>query len=81
MDRYFGAFKWAVELRRKIMKESGLPISLGMSVNKLVSKVTTNEFKPNAEKQIPRGNRKRVSRSSVGRKDPDDRKTNRIVSL
>lgn len=55
MDRYFGAFKWAVELRKKIMKESGLPISLGMSVNKLVSKVTTNEFKPNAEKQIPPG--------------------------
>jgi DNA polymerase IV len=52
MDKYFGAFKWAVELRRKIIKESGLPISLGMSVNKLVSKVTTNEFKPNAEKQI-----------------------------
>jgi DNA polymerase-4 len=55
MDRYFGAFKWAVELRRKIMRESGLPISLGMSVNKLVSKVTTNEFKPNAEQQIPAG--------------------------
>ena len=58
MDKYFGAFKWAVELRKKIMKESGLPISLGMSVNKLVSKVTTNEFKPNAEKQIPPGTEK-----------------------
>ncbi|HEX6891962.1 MAG TPA: DNA polymerase IV [Chryseolinea sp.] len=58
LDRYFGAFKWAVELRRKIIKESGLPISLGMSVNKLVSKVTTNEFKPNAEKQIPPGTEK-----------------------
>ena len=58
MDKYFGAFKWAVELRRKIIKESGLPISLGMSINKLVSKVTTNEFKPNAEKQIPPGTEK-----------------------
>jgi DNA polymerase-4 len=58
LDKYFGAFKWAVELRRKIIKESGLPISLGMSVNKLVSKVTTNEFKPNAEKQIPPGTEK-----------------------
>jgi DNA polymerase-4 len=58
MDKYFGAFKWAVELRKKIMRESGLPISLGMSVNKLVSKVTTNEFKPNAEKQIPPGTEK-----------------------
>lgn len=55
MDRYFGAFKWAVELRKKIVKEAALPISLGMSVNKLVSKVATGEFKPNAEKQIPKG--------------------------
>lgn len=58
MDRYFGAFKWAVELRRKIIHESGLPISLGMSVNKLVSKVATGEFKPNAEKHIPAGQEK-----------------------
>jgi DNA polymerase-4 len=58
MDRYFGAFKWAVELRKKIIKNSGLPISLGMSVNKLVSKVATGEFKPNAEKQILAGNEK-----------------------
>ncbi len=58
MDRYFGAFKWAVELRKKVMKESGLPISMGMSVNKLVSKVATGEFKPNAEKHIPAGEEK-----------------------
>ncbi len=55
MDRFFGAFRWAVELRQKIMKESRLPISLGMSVNKLVSKVATGEFKPNAEKMIASG--------------------------
>jgi DNA polymerase-4 len=58
MDRYFGAFKWAVELRKKILKESSLPISLGMSVNKLVSKVATAEFKPNAEAQIHAGTEK-----------------------
>ncbi len=58
MDRYFGAFQWAVELRKKIMRESRLPISLGMSVNKLVSKVATGEFKPNAEKMIPAGTEK-----------------------
>lgn len=58
MDRFFGAFRWAVELREKIMKESRLPISLGMSVNKLVSKVATGEFKPNAEKMIPSGKEK-----------------------
>src|SRR3989337_2871703 len=34
MDRFFGAFKWAKELRKSIMKNSALPISLGLSVNK-----------------------------------------------
>ena len=58
MDRYFGAFRWAVELRKKIVKESNLPISMGMSVNKLVSKVATGEFKPNAEQHIVAGTEK-----------------------
>jgi DNA polymerase-4 len=58
MDKYFGAFAWALELQKKITKESGLPISLGMSVNKLVSKVATGEFKPNARKHIPAGTEK-----------------------
>ncbi|MBT1708623.1 DNA polymerase IV [Fulvivirgaceae bacterium PWU5] len=58
MDRYFGGFKWAVELRHHIIKESGLPISLGFSVNKLVSKIATAEFKPNAQKQILAGTEK-----------------------
>jgi DNA polymerase-4 len=58
MDRYFGAFKWAVELQKKIGKKSGLPISMGMSVNKLVSKVITGEFKPHASRHIPAGEEK-----------------------
>jgi DNA polymerase-4 len=55
MDKYFGAFKWATELRHKIIKESGLTISMGLSVNKLISKVATGEFKPNANKHIEPG--------------------------
>jgi DNA polymerase IV len=55
MDRFFGTFKWAIELQKKIMKESNLPISMALSVNKLVSKVATGEFKPHAQKQIPAG--------------------------
>lgn len=58
MDRYFGAFKWATELRGRIIKETALPISLAMSVNKLVSKVATGEFKPNAEARIAPGDEK-----------------------
>jgi len=55
MDKFFGAFKWSLQLKKKIMKESGLPISLALSANKLISKVATGEFKPNAQKQIPSG--------------------------
>ena len=55
MDRFVGAYRWAIELRQTIIRESGLPISLGMSVNKLVSKVATGEFKPNAQKKIEAG--------------------------
>ncbi len=58
MDKYFGAFKWAVNLQKNIMKEAGLPISMGMSVNKLVSKVVTGEFKPKAQKHILAGEEK-----------------------
>jgi DNA polymerase IV len=58
MDRYFGAFAWAVELQKKIMKDSRLPISMGMSVNKLVSKVATGEFKPHAQKLVLAGEEK-----------------------
>src|SRR5260370_24131586 len=58
MDKFFGAFKWALELKKKIVKESGLPISMALSVNKLISKVATAEFKTNAQKQIPAGEEK-----------------------
>ena len=49
MDKFFGSLKVASDLRQKIIKESGLPISFGLSVNKTVSKVATGEAKPNNE--------------------------------
>jgi len=55
MDRFFGAYKYASELRQKIIKETGLPISFGLSVNKVVSKVATNEAKPNDQLKIDFG--------------------------
>ncbi len=58
MDKYFGCMKWSMELRTKIIKESGLPISYGLSVNKLVSKVGTGEAKPNGTKGVPAGTEK-----------------------
>ena len=36
MDRFFGCFQWGSWLRKKIITESGLPISMGLSINKLV---------------------------------------------
>jgi DNA polymerase IV len=53
MDRFFGCLKWTKELRRQIIKETGLPISFGLSVNKTVSKIATGEAKPNGELFIP----------------------------
>ncbi|MCP9199678.1 DNA polymerase IV [Gramella sp. GC03-9] len=55
MDRFFGVKKFAHELRETIMRESGLPISFGLSRNKIVSKIATGEAKPNAEKYIEAG--------------------------
>lgn len=59
MDRYVkSSFLWTHELRQKIIKETGLPISFGLSKNKTVSKVATGESKPNGEKQVLWGEEK-----------------------
>ncbi len=55
MDRFFGCYKFATEMRQKIIHETGLPISFGLSVNKVVSKVATNEAKPNNQLKIDFG--------------------------
>lgn len=55
MDQFFGCQKIASNLRAKIISESGLPISFGMSLNKTVSKIATGEAKPNNEITILKG--------------------------
>lgn len=55
MDRFFGCYHYASELRKMIIKETGLPISFGLSVNKVVSKVATNEAKPNNQLKVDFG--------------------------
>ncbi|MGV3502837.1 MAG: DNA polymerase IV [Adhaeribacter sp.] len=52
LDRFFGCWQWTQELRQAIIKETGLPISFGLSVNKTVSKIATGEAKPNGAKQV-----------------------------
>ncbi|HEY0355503.1 MAG TPA: DNA polymerase IV [Flavisolibacter sp.] len=55
MDRFFGVSQYTRELREKIIKETGLPISYGLSGNKMVSKMATNEAKPNGYLEVARG--------------------------
>ncbi len=58
MDKFFGCYKAATELRQKITRETGLPISFAMSTNKTVAKIGTGEAKPNGQKEIAFGTEK-----------------------
>ncbi len=58
MDKFFGCHQLASELRTKIIRETGLPISFGLSANKTVSKIATGEAKPNNELKIEEGTEK-----------------------
>ncbi|MDP4147870.1 MAG: DNA polymerase IV [Bacteroidota bacterium] len=55
MDKFFGCRLFIAELRKKVLKESGLPVSYALASNKLISKVATNEGKPNGQLEIPFG--------------------------
>jgi DNA polymerase-4 len=56
MDKFHGCAKFTEELKLKVIKESGLPVSYGLASNKLISKVATNEVKPDGRIEIPFGN-------------------------
>jgi DNA polymerase-4 len=58
MDRFFGCYRYASELRQKVIRESGLPISFGLSQNKTVSKIATGEAKPNNQLLVNYGEEK-----------------------
>ena len=55
MDKFFGVSKYARELRQHIIQETGLPISCGLSSARFISKMATNEAKPNGFLEIPHG--------------------------
>ena len=55
MEKFFGVSQYTKELRNTIMRETGLPISYGLSTSKLVSKMATNEAKPAGYLEIPPG--------------------------
>ncbi|WP_051959827.1 DNA polymerase IV [Sphingobacterium sp. ML3W] len=58
MDRFFGCWQWTQELRQRIIRETGLPISFGLSVNKTVSKIATGQAKPSNELYVKGGTEK-----------------------
>ena len=58
MDRFHGVLKYSSELRHRILKETGLPISFGLSENKTVSKIATGEAKPDNQIQVAYGHEK-----------------------
>ena len=55
MEKFFGSWKLAMELKDKILRETGLPISFGLASNKTVSKVATGTAKPAGQRKVDFG--------------------------
>ncbi len=53
MDKFYGSYKWTDELAQSVTRETGLPISFALSINKTVSKIATGEGKPLGNLEIP----------------------------
>ncbi|MFT7028873.1 MAG: DNA polymerase-4 [Marinoscillum sp.] len=83
MDRFFGNLKLATEIRAKVLRDSGLPISFGLSENKTVSKVATNEAKPNNHLMIDYGHEKQFLAPLSVKKIPmvGEKTYSKLVSL
>lgn len=58
MDKFFGCWNWTRELRQRIITETGLPISFGLSANKTTSKIATGQAKPCGELKVDSGTEK-----------------------
>jgi DNA polymerase-4 len=53
MDKFHGSYKWTNELAQTITKETGLPLTFALSVNKTVCKIGTGEGKQKQNLEIP----------------------------
>mgnify|MGYP000356028706 CR=1 FL=1 len=56
MDKFFDPYQWTIDLRKQIIDETELPISFGLSSNKMISKIATDEAKPNGYLFVQPGN-------------------------
>ena len=82
MDKYIGCVRWSRELRQRIGKETGLPLSAGLAVNKLVAKVRAGEAKPNGSGWVNAGAERAFLAPLPVRKIPSvGRETARKLSL
>ena len=55
MDRFYDCYQLATNLRQRVIRETGLPISFGMASTKTVAKMATNQAKPSGQLYIPQG--------------------------
>jgi DNA polymerase-4 len=55
MERFHDCYQIASNLRQKVIRETGLPISFGMASGKTVAKMATNQAKPNGQLYIKHG--------------------------
>ena len=53
MERYVGAWRLAGEVKTRVRRHAGLPLSFGLSVNKTVAKVACLEHQPDGAARIP----------------------------
>ena len=58
MDRFHDCYQIASDLRQRVIRETGLPISFGMASGKTVAKMATNAAKPNGQLYVPHGKEK-----------------------
>lgn len=54
-ERFHDPYQLAINLRQKVIRETGLPISFGMASCKTVAKMATNQAKPNGQLFVPHG--------------------------
>ena len=55
MDRWHDPYQWTIALREEIISATQLPISFALASNKMVSKIATQEAKPNGYIHVPSG--------------------------
>ncbi|MDB5153333.1 MAG: dinB, partial [Mucilaginibacter sp.] len=54
-DRFYDPYQLAAQVRQRVIRETGLPISFGLASGKTVAKMATNRAKPNGQLFVPHG--------------------------